>query len=283
MARCGCAGSCSCYLTGINQAVVSGNGTVDRPYVIDVDLTDIEAQIESDLAGVYTPTPPAGSALGAIPMRQADGSVAWQGGGLYSVKGDLLIGTGAGTSSTLPVGSGAQSLVTDSTTANGMKWARVGAPKPITADPGLCTAANTIPAGANRAAAYRVMSGGGTISNIGLIVAVASGNIGVAVYRDNGSDAPGTLVAQSGSKVCPAAPASALVALGSSVRVDAGDWLAIACDNTTATFRSSAQPASNVLLPTWRAVYWTVSGVGAFASNPTGLTADNRVISLWGA
>lgn len=90
---------------------------------------------------------------------------------------------------------------------------------------------------ANDARYTRVLVGG-PISNIGFHVSVSSGNICVAVYRNNGSGrsaVPGTRLATSGAVACPGAGFQT-ISLGGTVTVQRGDWIALSCDNTTAAF-----------------------------------------------
>jgi hypothetical protein len=78
-----------------------------------------------------------------------------------------------------------------------------------------------------------------TITKVGIEVAVQSGNVSVAVYRNTGTGpaaAPtGAPVASSGAVACPAVGFQE-VALGASVVVAVGDWLFLSCDNGTASF-----------------------------------------------
>lgn len=92
--------------------------------------------------------------------------------------------------------------------------------------------------GANVAYYLRV-KGGGTISSIGLETVTASGNIMVAAYTNSGS---GRNARPTGGQLSVSASTAASagyqeVALGSSVELNSGDWLALSCDNATATFR----------------------------------------------
>ena len=38
MARCGCQGSCSCVIQGASPITVTGNGSVQQPYIITLSL-----------------------------------------------------------------------------------------------------------------------------------------------------------------------------------------------------------------------------------------------------
>jgi nitrous oxidase accessory protein NosD len=90
---------------------------------------------------------------------------------------------------------------------------------------------------ANSTRFYRVIEGG-TVSALRVNVGVQSGNIAVAVYANSGSglsSTPGTRLATSGSVACPAVGVQD-VALGSTVVLAVGDWVAFGCDNATATF-----------------------------------------------
>ncbi|MGN8132468.1 hypothetical protein [Paenarthrobacter sp. 22069] len=85
---------------------------------------------------------------------------------------------------------------------------------------------------------YHRITGGGTITKIGLYVATSSGNICVSVYGNTGTgraSMPGARVASSGSVACPAV-GYAEISLGASVNVSRGDfWFAVSIDNSTAT------------------------------------------------
>lgn len=90
---------------------------------------------------------------------------------------------------------------------------------------------------ANDARYLRCLSGG-KVRYIGLNVAVSSGNISVGVYRSSGTGQgrqPTTLLASSGSIPCPAA-GYVDIDLGQTVDVLPGDYLAMSCDNATASF-----------------------------------------------
>ena len=107
---------------------------------------------------------------------------------------------------------------------------------PVSVDPVLATAVQAWPA-ANRALYFRTI-GGGTITGIGLYVGTSSGNIAVGVFSPSGdgrSAVPAARKATSGSVACPATGYSS-VSLGGSVTVEPGDFLALVCDNTTASF-----------------------------------------------
>lgn len=110
---------------------------------------------------------------------------------------------------------------------------------PFTVDPATLRGSDTATLTANRAVYMRVRDGG-VISKVGLAVATSSGNVSVAVYGNTGTGraaVPGTLKAASGPVACPAA-GYAEIALGSTVTVNPGDWIAICPDNATAAFRS---------------------------------------------
>ncbi len=124
-----------------------------------------------------------------------------------------------------------------------------------TFDPALAnTQASVITA--NRGHGLRVI-GGGTISKLGIRVAVSSGNISLAVYRSNGAGrATGTVarVATTGAVACPAA-GYAEVSLGGSVTVNPGDWFAISADNTTALFSAAGTNLTQTNLWLGRSFY----------------------------
>lgn len=90
---------------------------------------------------------------------------------------------------------------------------------------------------------------GGTISSIGVDVGTQSGNICVAVYPSTGSGrnaAPdwANRRATSGSVACPATGFQT-VSLGSSIDVEAGDWVYLGADNTTAQFKMLGSGGAN--------------------------------------
>lgn len=87
---------------------------------------------------------------------------------------------------------------------------------------------------ANRALYFRVEHGG-TISKIGAHVANQSGNLCFGVYANSGvgpAARPAARTATTGSVACPGG-GYAEFALGASVDVKPGDWLAYAPDNAT--------------------------------------------------
>lgn len=94
-------------------------------------------------------------------------------------------------------------------------------------------------------AKYTRVWGSGTISKVGLVVAVQSGNISVAIYRNN-NGVPGTRVATTGAIACPAAGYQE-VSLGGSYQVNYGDWFCITVDNTTATFNAKGSGVASAL------------------------------------
>lgn len=109
----------------------------------------------------------------------------------------------------------------------------------VTNDPMAAGNAQTIGNAAGRTIYVRCRTSG-IITKIGYLVGVQSGNISVAAYANSGSgrtSVPGVRLATSGAVACPAAGYQE-TALPNAVRVDAGDWLAISCDNNTATFQA---------------------------------------------
>jgi hypothetical protein len=105
-------------------------------------------------------------------------------------------------------------------------------------------------ASANSAWYTRCVSAGYAMSNITVQVNVSSGNVCVAAYQASGSGASAVPAAQyqtSGSVACPAS-GSATIALGGSCTPKLADFLALAADNTTATFfEVGGFPASSSL------------------------------------
>ena len=117
----------------------------------------------------------------------------------------------------------------------------------LTIDPRVGGGAATWPA-ANRCAFVRLRDGG-PINAVGFEVAVSSGNVSVAAYSNTGTGraaAPGPRLATSGSVACPAA-GFATVALGSTISVEAGDWLALSVDNVTASIVRNTAGSANLV------------------------------------
>lgn len=111
---------------------------------------------------------------------------------------------------------------------------------PITIDPTNVTTALAWSL-ANRCLFMRVV-GGGVIGHVMIQVGTASGNISIAAYANSGSgrgSTPGTRLATTGAIACPASGIASPVLAAT---LSPGDWLAMSCDNVTATFRSSAGP-----------------------------------------
>lgn len=104
--------------------------------------------------------------------------------------------------------------------------------------------------GASRCIYVRLRNGAAAITKVGFLVGAPSGNVAVAAYSNSGTGraaVPGARLAASASTPCPAA-GYAEIALGSSVAVNPGDWLALAVDNNTATFAAAlSQGAVNLV------------------------------------
>lgn len=168
--------------------------------------------------------------------KHGNGSTAWNDLS-YDQDAANLINTPSGNLGATTVQGALDELQTDvdtrATTDDPLSWGMIH-----TIDPAMANTHQTINA-VNRGVFMRVV-GAETISKIGLEVGTSSGNICVAAYRNAGSGrsaAPtGGRLATSGSVACPAS-GYAEVSLGSSISLEPGDWLALAADNTTATFR----------------------------------------------
>lgn len=138
---------------------------------------------------------------------------------------------------------------------------------------------------ANRTYYHRV-TGGGTITKIGLYVAASSGNICVSVYANTGTgraSMPGNRVATSGSVACPAVGYQE-IALGASVTVTSGDyWFAISLDNGTATFATAGTSGQAIQgMSAWQDSAFP-SPATAAASNGGGSGGGSRWFGLIGA
>jgi hypothetical protein len=150
----------------------------------------------------------------------------------------------------------------------------------IVRPPFVVTSSNVTVGVANVTRYFRAVEGG-TISKLRLTVGTASGNIAVAVYRNSGSgltSVPGTRAATSGSVACPSAGVQD-VSLGGSVTVNAGDWLAIGADNTTATFAGTTGLGDTPLSTGFCGLtsdYPPAATAGAFTAQ------NNRIITVIG-
>lgn len=80
-------------------------------------------------------------------------------------------------------------------------------------------------------------------TGIRIHIGTSSGNIAVAVYADNGSGAPGTRLAASGSVASPGT-GPRTISLGATLAVVPGMWLALAADNTSVTFGYAGNPGA---------------------------------------
>lgn len=138
---------------------------------------------------------------------------------------------------------------------------------------------------ANRTHYYRV-TGGGSITKLGLYVSVSSGNICVSVYANTGSGRaamPAARVASSGSVACPAV-GYAEIALGATVNVTSGDfWFAVSADNATAQFGAAATSAFAIQgVMAWQDTAFP-SPATATPTNGAGNGGASRLIGLIGA
>lgn len=111
---------------------------------------------------------------------------------------------------------------------------------PYTVDPGYPRASDALPVPSGGALFARCREGG-TISKIGLEIVVSSGNICVAAYTNSGVGRAGQPTGgRLGTSGAVASPGTGYreIALGGSIVVLPGDWLALSADNGTVTFRS---------------------------------------------
>lgn len=90
---------------------------------------------------------------------------------------------------------------------------------------------------ANRTRYYRVTESG-PVTKVRVYIGTSSGNMCVSVHRNTGAGlaaAPGTRIGTSGSIPTPAAGQND-ISLGTTVAVNAGDWIGIGADNNVVTF-----------------------------------------------
>ncbi len=193
-----------------------------------------------------------------------------------------------------PIWDGAQFTFTDLNAQAQADGYSVGFP--YTAHPNYCTSSITL--NANQCWYLRVF-GGGWVSAIGLNVKVQAGNIGVAVYRNMGRGRharPLYRAATSGAVSCPAAGYRE-IALGSTVYVNPGDWLALWGDNGSIKVlgaTASADLGSDIYASTGQGLGMLespVTGAPPYNPNPThagassvyllvGIPPANRQVAL---
>jgi hypothetical protein len=130
----------------------------------------------------------------------------------------------------------------------------------------------------NRTNYVRVV-GSGTITKLGIHIGVASGNITAGVYANTGtgrSAKPGAAKAVVGSIPCPAAGYAEIV-LPAPVQVEHGDWFAVGCDNTTATFFRIGGAADGPMLAglSWKENVFPAPAI----ANPLGLPYQGSAIA----
>ena len=138
---------------------------------------------------------------------------------------------------------------------------------------------NTYTIGANVGYFMKLMSGGFSISHVGIAINVSSGNICVAAYKNSGSgvsSVPSTQYQTSGSVPCPAQGTS-YIALGGSCTPDLGDWLAVGSDNVTVSaFAQNAPYTGNYYLARG-SNYQATSLTGAVLPSPAGTITASGV------
>lgn len=130
---------------------------------------------------------------------------------------------------------------------------------------------------------YMRSLGGGTITALDLEVVASSGNIALAVYSQSGngrSAVPGAQKATTGSIACPPI-GYATAALPAALKVNAGDFLALACDNTTATFMRSGVSATPGSAIGGGFVYRQANAFPPPA-NPSNLVGDRQCFAVAG-
>lgn len=237
-------------------------------------------------SGAFTVTLPAAVAGTVIGINKADTSA---NAVTVSAAGTDTIGVvGATTTTTLPLtgaialigisGGWAISVTGSTVSALDTRYTALG----ICRTPYAVQVTALITIGtANSSWYYRVFDGA-PISKIRVQIGTSSGNISVATYSNSGaglSAIPGTRLATSGSVASPGTGIQD-VSLGATVTVNPGDWLAIAADNTTATFSGITGVGGSTLLSGM-----TYNQLTAFPcpSTPTSLIAgNNRLIGLVG-
>ena len=118
---------------------------------------------------------------------------------------------------------------------------------PSTGIPSMVSGA-TAWATANRVTYQRFIAGG-DMNSLRTRITASSGNVAAAAFTNSGEGhaarPTGGRLVTTGSIPCPAAGFDVAIALGSTVTVDKGDWLAFGADNTTvALYRYAATLAA---------------------------------------
>lgn len=128
---------------------------------------------------------------------------------------------------------------------------------------------------ANRTHYLRGVGPASNLTKIAIEVAVQSGNIDVGTFANAGAGraaVPAARRASTGSILCPAV---GYVEIPVAVAWTVGDWFAMACDNTVASFRS----IGNILtatLATWNGLSWLENAAFPIPANATPATGMSR-------
>lgn len=126
--------------------------------------------------------------------------------------------------------------------------------------------------GANSANYMRLRAAGYANGHISFTVAVASGNMSMAYYTNGGTGASakptGGQLATTGAIAVPAA-GTVTVALGASVTPHLADWVAMSCDNTTATFTCQIGGVNTTLAS---GLAWVQSAAHPLPATPSSLS-----------
>lgn len=148
---------------------------------------------------------------------------------------------------------------------------------PWTLDPLVPGGTAPLSAGANTAWYGRVIQPGTySITTLSVPMGVGSGIVGCAIFRDNGSGAPGTLVVQSTTS-SPIGGQVATFSLGGTFTLSRGDWLAVVSASGSTTFRA----VTGGVIPQWRAVLGTGHAPGSLVSNPV-VSGTTIAVPVWG-
>lgn len=195
---------------------------------------------------------------------------------LIDAKGDLIVGSAADTPARQAAGADHTVLTYDSTQSNGVRAGIAGPTYPFACS--ITSIASVVSVGsvvsANLGRYYRSV-GGGSHSALAVHVGTQNGNISLAAYTNSGTGRAGQptggQIATTGAVSCPAS-GYAEVALGSTVSINAGDWLAISANGTTATFYTAA-PGSAVTSNLGLGLHFTQTSAHPLPATPSSLTA----------
>jgi hypothetical protein len=216
--------------SAVNGITVTGTATTVAP-ILSTAGTDASVSLSITCKGMGTVT--------ITPATTVTGQITANGG--VNIAGALQMGGANGTTG--------QFLQTNGNATPSWVSDTVGGAVAYSSDPRIVGGLSSQVANysANQARFVRVMHGGGSCAHVAIDVGTSSGNISVGFYTNTGtqdSAAPNTLVQSSGAVACPSA-GFASVAVTAVAVIQGQHWIAMSCDNTTATFSRAFANTAN--------------------------------------